>query len=278
MENEDDANRVLHTTRHRAESRTELSPELTRNLNEFVQANSLTLNTVLQGAWSLLLGRYAGVDDVVFGTVVSGRTSEVADIERMIGLFINTLPVRVRLPDQQPVMDWLHDLQDTNLQIRQHEHTPLNLIRGWTDLPSGPVFHTLFVFENYPVETLRGALRPEMTRSEERVDYPIGLVVMGHEVLEIVVQYDTAFFSAAMVELLLKRLTSICQQLTDFPEQALGRVGLLSRKEQMDILAQGGASESASMSDDMDLDDYIRSLSDPDELALLEQAPLGSSG
>ncbi|MNC07260.1 peptide synthase [compost metagenome] len=119
-------------------------------------------------------------------------------------------------------------------------------------------------------------MRPEMTRSEERVDYPIGLVVMGHEVLEIVVQYDTAFFSAAMVELLLKRLTSICQQLTDFPEQALGRVGLLSRKEQMDILAQGGASESASMSDDMDLDDYIRSLSDPDELALLEQLLLAA--
>lgn len=270
MEMEDTT--VFNKISNREEYWIGFSQDLTEQLIGFAQENSLTLNTVMQGAWAILLGRYAGVDDVVFGTVVSGRAGDVADIERIVGLFINTLPLRVHLPDQRSVIDWLHELQDTNLRVRQYEHTPLNLIRGWTDLSSGtPLFDTLFDFENYPMEDRKESLNLKMTRSEERINYAISLVVMTHEVIEICVQYDTTVFTKSVVDLLLKRLTSICKQFLVSPEQVLGRVGLLSKMEQMNILSQNVSHKNAIVNDDTDLQDFLRYMNDPNEIELLER-------
>ncbi|WP_344977624.1 condensation domain-containing protein, partial [Salinactinospora qingdaonensis] len=123
----------------------------TARLQDFAQQHRLTLNTLLQGCWALLLSRYTGTDDVVFGTVVSGRPAEVEGIERMVGLFINTLPLRVHVPNHSTSLDWLHNLQEQNMQMRQYEYSPLNQVQQWSELPANaPLFETLFVFENYP--------------------------------------------------------------------------------------------------------------------------------
>ena len=140
-----------------------LGSEPYARLSELARRHRLTLNTLLQGAWAALLGRYLGrhagerrsADDVVFGTTVSGRGIPLAGIESMIGLFINTLPVRARLDPQAEVGAWLAGLQESQLARQAFETTPLPRIQGWSELPPGtPLAASLFVFENYPQPVL----------------------------------------------------------------------------------------------------------------------------
>lgn len=270
QENGNEINFDSQKDHKRAQGQIQFKHDFSILLGEFVKENALTMNTVFQGAFAMLLGRYTGMSDVLFGTVVSGRTNEVKDIERMVGLFINTLPLRVSLPDHQSIIDWLHDLQETNLKIRQYEHTPLNLIRGWTEISSGaPLFDILFDFENYPMKEKKGTLNLKMTRSEERVNYSLGLVVIPGEQIEICMQYDTSIYSEATIDLLLNRLMNICQLFVINPNDSLGTIGLLSKKEQMEILS--ASLEKSITNEDMDLKELISILSDPNEIVLLEQ-------
>ena len=114
----------------------------------------LTLNTLLQAAWAILLGRLTGRDDVVFGVTVAGRPPEIAGIERMVGLFINTLPLRIKVPASKPLLELFQEVQDSQSRLMAHQHLGLAEIQGLAGL--GELFDTLVVFENYPVE--RGGL------------------------------------------------------------------------------------------------------------------------
>ena len=125
----------------------------TSRLRDFARARRLTLNTVVQGAWALLLARYSGRRDVVFGTTVSGRPAELEEVETMIGLFINTLPFRVAVPDDEPVWSWLEGLQAQHLAARAWEHCSAGEIHQWSGLPASvPLYDSLLVFENYPTQ------------------------------------------------------------------------------------------------------------------------------
>ena len=105
---------------------------------------------MLQAAWAILLGRMTGRDDVVFGVTVAGRPPEIAGIESMVGLFINTLPLRVKLPPGKPLSDLLKELQDSQSRLMAHQHLGLAEIQSLAGL--GELFDTLMVFENYPVD------------------------------------------------------------------------------------------------------------------------------
>ena len=134
-----------------------LSETLTAALTRQARAQGLTLNTFVQAAWAILLGRLTGRDDVVFGITVAGRPPEIAGIERMVGLFINTLPLRVRLPASKPLIAVLKELQDGQSRLMAHQHLGLAEIQRLAGL--GELFDTLAVFENYPVD--RGSLAAE---------------------------------------------------------------------------------------------------------------------
>ena len=134
----------------RSRSRLALSEPLTAALTAQARRHGLTLNTVIQAAWAILLGRLTGRDDVVFGVTVAGRPPEVAGIERMVGLFINTLPLRVRLPPGTPLLELLRQVQDSQSRLMAHQHLGLAEIQGLAGL--GELFDTLVVFENYPVD------------------------------------------------------------------------------------------------------------------------------
>ena len=145
-----------------------LSPTLMQTLHALVREQHLTLNTLAQGCWALLLSRYSGESDVVFGATVSGRPPELAGAETMIGLFINTLPVRVEFREES-VLTWLKRLQAEQAQISQYVYTPLAQLQRWSDLPRGvPLFETLIVFENYPID----ASLEQMSDSLEIYEYP----------------------------------------------------------------------------------------------------------
>src|SRR6185295_1421000 len=101
--------------------------------------------------WALLLSRYSGLDDVVFGVAVSGRPATLAGSESMIGMFINTLPIRVRLPADMPVLRWLNILQQQQQELQEYEYSSLVQIQGWSEVPRGkPLFESIVIFKNYP--------------------------------------------------------------------------------------------------------------------------------
>src|SRR5262249_46171035 len=128
----------------------ELPEALTEALSRQARSHGLTLNTILQGAWAILLGRLTGRNDVVFGATVAGRPAEMAGIETMVGLFINTLPVRVRLRPTEPLSELLTRLQDSQSRLIAHQHLGLAEIQRLMGL--GHLFDTLVVFENYPLD------------------------------------------------------------------------------------------------------------------------------
>jgi non-ribosomal peptide synthetase component F len=152
-------------------------------LGAFARRHQLTPNTLAQGAWALLLARAGGQDDVVFGTVTAGRGAPLEGIETMVGLLINTLPVRVRVPQGTPAVPWLRRLQEAQVAARQFEHTPLPKVRAWSEVPVGAaLFDSILAFENYPLDE---ALRQDAATTvaiagvdgREQTHYPLTLNV-----------------------------------------------------------------------------------------------------
>ena len=123
----------------------------TERLRACARRHGLTLNTLVQGAWAILLARSTGEQDVVFGATVSGRPADLPDVERIVGLFINTLPVRVRVDDRRAMVPWLQELQERQVAREGYAYTPLVDIQKWSGLPAGTgLFTSLLAVENYP--------------------------------------------------------------------------------------------------------------------------------
>ncbi len=133
------------------EQRQHLSEALTDALQTLARQHHLSLNSLVQGAWAVLLSRYSGEADVIFGVVVSGRPAALAGVESMVGLFMNTLPVRVRVSPEASLIPWLQALQAQQVEARHYEYSPLVQVQRWSDVPPGlALFDTLLVFQNYP--------------------------------------------------------------------------------------------------------------------------------
>src|SRR5260370_3467280 len=116
-------------------------------LRNAAKGSRVTLNTFVQAAWALLLSRYGGREDVLFGTAVAGRSPEFAGVEKMVGLLINTLPVRVQATPQQKLGDWLDQLQSAQASMLRYEQTPLLDLQGWSAVPRGTqLFDSLLSF------------------------------------------------------------------------------------------------------------------------------------
>ena len=139
---------------HYARQTVSMGAETVASLQSLCRQHHLTMNTVVQGAWSLLLSRYSGDDDVVFGATVSGRPPELIGIESTLGMFINTLPVRVKIAPEDPVWPWLEQIQAQNFALRQYEHSPIGQVHQWSEVPGAPLYESLLVFQNFPVETI----------------------------------------------------------------------------------------------------------------------------
>ncbi len=165
-----------------AEEQAPVDSKIAAALQALAARHQMTLNSLVLGGWALLLGRYSGEPDVLFGSVVSGRPVDLPGVESMVGLFINTLPVRVAVPAGQRLHPWLREIQKHQIELRQHEHSPLVQIQKWSDVPAGTrLFESLFVFENYPVGATGAAggapagLRVTDIRSVESTGYPLTL-------------------------------------------------------------------------------------------------------
>ncbi|HYO56342.1 non-ribosomal peptide synthetase, partial [Archangium sp.] len=143
----------VELSRGLGERKLQLDTAAAAALQGFVRQHHLTLNTLVLAAWGLVLGRHAGVTDVVIGAILAGRPPELPGVDAIMGMFINTLPVRVRLEPQASVLSYLQRLQAEQDELRQHEHSPLSQVQAWSQVPRGTSqFDSLYSFENYPMD------------------------------------------------------------------------------------------------------------------------------
>ncbi|MFP2930364.1 amino acid adenylation domain-containing protein, partial [Pyxidicoccus sp. 3LG] len=213
----------------------------TSTLQAFVRRHELTLNTLVQAAWALVLQRYSDEEDVVFGVTVSGRPAELPGVEEMVGLFINSLPARVRVEPGAEVVPWLRQLQTQQVELRQHEHCPLVQVQAWSQVPRGtPLFESLVVFENYPVDAAirERALGVTVTdvRMRERTNYPLLLMAIPGTELELQLAYDTARHDGETASRLLGHVRLALEELTAREAGRLRDVTLLPPEERQRIL------------------------------------------
>ncbi|RNB59090.1 amino acid adenylation domain-containing protein [Brevibacillus gelatini] len=220
-----------------------VSEPISRALQTLARQHRLTVNTIVQGAWALLLSRYSGQDDIVFGATVSGRPADLPGVETMIGLFINTLPVRVQIRQDESVISWLKSLQQQQAEFRQYEYTPLVEIQGWSDVPRGQsLFESILVFENTPVGQSGGggesAISIVDVHSEEQTNYPFTLVAASGKTIDIKVKFDESQFELSAIERVLDQLHSLLVSIAKNARQRLADVSLISESERHQVLVE----------------------------------------
>ncbi len=205
-------------------------------LRAFARTQRVTVNTLVQGAWGLLLSRYSGDTEVVFGGTMSLRPAQVGRVEAMVGLMINTLPMTVRADPAAAVGPWLRAVQDAQLRLRQFDYTPLVEAQKCSGVPTGtPLFDTLIVFENYP------ATQPEDKRADgleltpvgavERNGYPLSVVAAIRDLLRIEITYHRRLFDDERIGRLTGHLRTLLNGLVADPDTRLADVPMLTGPE-----------------------------------------------
>ena len=211
-------------------------------LKAFAQSNRLTVNSITQGAWALLLSRYSGEDDIVFGATTAGRPATLDGIESMVGLFLNTLPVRINTSADQTVSDWLQGIQEQQLSIQQYEYASLIDIQGWSDVPRGkPLFDSLLAFENYPdiqsVGESKGSIEIKASEGFDRTNFPLTLNVTMSDTLYLRLVYDRNVFKPEVIERLSEHLATMLGHIPDSPAQLLSDIPILTADEASQLQA-----------------------------------------
>lgn len=210
-----------------------LTRELSDSLRERARSWQLTLNTVVQGAWALLLSLEAQTDDVVYGVTVSGRSAAVPGIESMIGLLVNTLPLRIPVEPETPLEAWLQRLQRAQVEMREFEHSPLNRVQAWAGLePGRALFDSIFVFLNAfdPRRHDTGHLELESLRHLSRPHYSISLQVVPARRLRLDFVYAAGKYRWSRVCNWLATLRLLLETMAREPSVTLG-----------DLLERGGS-------------------------------------
>ncbi|HEU5470743.1 MAG TPA: amino acid adenylation domain-containing protein [Actinophytocola sp.] len=198
-----------------------LSAMDTALLSGFARRHRITVNAVVQGAWARLLARHSGIREVCFGAVVSGRPAELSGVDAIVGMFINTVPVRVCVTGDEDLAGWLRRLQADQVEARRHEHVSLATLRRWTGLPAGAnLFDSIVAFENYPFdqENLAGqGIHLDNVTAVEVTNYPLNLVAHGGgphgDALTFRLGYDPDLFDAGTVRALAAELAGLLEDL-----------------------------------------------------------------
>ncbi|MFP5284432.1 MAG: amino acid adenylation domain-containing protein, partial [Thermoanaerobaculia bacterium] len=207
-------------------------------LQALASGHKLTLPTVTLGAWAVLVSRYSGDEDVVFGNVVSGRPAALPGVETMVGMFINTLPVRVRVNGAEPLGPWLQRLQERQLARQEFEHSPLAQIQRWSEVPAGsPLFETLHVFESYPNAGDGGSSRLPVgdLRLFESTNYPVTLTLAAADQVSLRLTSDRARVEEDVAPRLLQHLATLLDGMAE--GRRIGELSLLTAAEALQFRA-----------------------------------------
>ncbi|KAA8887798.1 amino acid adenylation domain-containing protein, partial [Nocardia colli] len=230
---------------------TELDTDRTRQLTKHAAELGVTVNTLVQAAWGILLGRLTGRGDVVFGATVSGRPAELPGVESMVGLFINTLPVRLRIDDRQTIGKLLERLQHDQADLLEHHYVGLTDIQRVAG--TGSLFDTLLVFESYPMdkEAISAAssidgMSVTGVGVNDATHYPLTLLVTAEATIELTLKYLGSRFSADEVEIMSARLIRVLEALLGDPDGLVGDIDILDAGERARLLVESGITASTS--------------------------------
>ncbi|MGW4806846.1 amino acid adenylation domain-containing protein [Kitasatospora sp. NPDC004272] len=213
-------------------------------LTATARRHGLTLNTLVQGAWAILLGRLTGRTDVVFGATVSGRPGELPGVEAAVGLFSNTVPVRFTLDEDEPAAAALARLQQAQSALLDHQYLGLAQIQAAAG--HGTLFDTLLVFENYPVqpgELTSGALRVGAIGNRGATHYPLTVLTLPGEHPQLTVEYRPDAFTPARAAAVGARLLRLLTAIAAEPDTPVGRLDVLTAEERHTVLAGWNATD-----------------------------------
>ncbi|HEU5382190.1 MAG TPA: amino acid adenylation domain-containing protein [Ktedonobacteraceae bacterium] len=210
-------------------------------LRQLAKEHDLRLNTILQGAWALLVSAYCGHPDVVFGEIRSCRHNTIEGAEEMVGFFLNTLPARIRVDRSQALLPWLQGIRTFQRALREHQLTPLLQVQQWSQIPQGtPLFTSLFIFENRMLQSLLqtqedGGLFTQATL-RRKPSYPLVLYIFAEPEIATKFVYDPRRFSQETMQRLLTQLRHLLQQMVDHPHVTLADLSLLTETERQQVL------------------------------------------
>jgi amino acid adenylation domain-containing protein/non-ribosomal peptide synthase protein (TIGR01720 family) len=217
----------------------EIPESIADALISFSRVHHITLSTLVQGAWALLLGRYSAVEEVLFGCNVSGRSPELKHVGKMVGLFINTLPVRVSVADGAELLPWLKTIQDQVIEALEFDFSPLVDIQKWSDVPGGQsLFDSIVVVENFPKPS-RNFERPieyEKWGKYTRTGYPLTLIVWPGQTMVLEIQFDCRRFDSATINRMLGHLQTVLSGMAQNPKSRIEELPMLEDSERIELL------------------------------------------
>ncbi|MBE0339790.1 non-ribosomal peptide synthetase, partial [Paenibacillus sp. 23TSA30-6] len=230
----------------------ELDQTWSEAMYRIAKQQQVTINTLMQSVWGVILQKYNNNEDVIFGSVVSGRPTDIVGVENMIGLFINTIPVRIQSERNATFVEVMRKTQEQALASGVYDSFPLYEIQALTEQKQNLINH-IMVFENYPVEQQveqLGEVRPsafEITNVEvvEQTNYDLDLIVMPDEVFSIMFRYNANVYDRATVERMQGHVLHVIKQIVDNPHIRVNELALVTPEEQAQIVQVWGATAAA---------------------------------
>ncbi|HLL47433.1 MAG TPA: amino acid adenylation domain-containing protein, partial [Longimicrobiaceae bacterium] len=221
-----------------------LPPVADAALRALKRDRGVFVNTVVQGAWALLLGRYTGSTEAVFGTVRHGRATGLEGAEGMVGLLINTVPIRVPLPPEARVVDWLEEVAARNAALGPHQHAALPDLQRWSGLPQGaPLFDTFVNYQPLPFEAAFRGTEGRSVSVREHPGYRLVLGVDAEAPLRACIHYDADLFDAAAVDRMLGHFARLLEEMAADPERPLGALDPLGEAERALVVEEWNRTE-----------------------------------
>ncbi|NET56637.1 MAG: AMP-binding protein, partial [Symploca sp. SIO2E6] len=221
-----------------------IEASVTTALQSLVKQHHLSLSTLVQAAWALLLSRYSGESEVMFGVTVFGRQANFPGVETMVGLLMNTLPLRVKVPTEAELIPWLEQLHSQQVELEQYSFSHLVEIQKWSELPAGvPLFESIVFFENYPLgswlqEELIQPLEIDQIESFGQTNYPLTVIGIPKERLRLKIYYDCHCFEAETINRILGHLQTLLAGIVTNPQSRLGELPLLTAQEEQQLLIE----------------------------------------
>ncbi len=217
-----------------------LDEQKTTQLNNYCKENKITLNNFIQAAWSILLSNYTNNKDVVFGATFSGRSAEIKGLNDIVGLFINTLPVRSKINDNEVVTNYLKEFQIRQAELHKYEYTPLVAIQKLSEIPKDRhLFETIIVYENYPLEESvihsQNSFTIENFKFNSKTNYPLNIVISPGKKLNFTFSYDQNRYDEYFINRINAHLQNLLSEMCNYSAKKIKDLEFISEDEKKQI-------------------------------------------
>ena len=222
---------------HIIDLKRKFSRSFSEELKSYARRHQLTVNSVMQATWSLLLAEYTGNNEVIFGVIVSGRPPELPNIEEKVGLFINTIPLRARIRYETSIVHWITELQRSHIHSREYQYSSLANIQRWSEIP-GDLFDSIMVYENYPTlhEASESQFEDESFGVTQQTNYPLTVNVIVKSQLEVKFTYNKSLIAPYYMDLIQQHFEHLLRQIISEEKEQIGELEIITADEKRQVL------------------------------------------